>query len=180
MNTPQSMQMVMWISSDHTLPRSSRMIEGFWMQSFRLINAAGESTFVKFHWRPEPGLQSPIWDEIVKLSGANPDFHLVPITAPKVGGQNSPMAPCWQPMVNGYSSLVPPLHEKLYRELYEFPTETGLSELERMGVNYVIVHTDMYQPDRWAGKEKALASFPERIRLLRVEGEGRAYAIGRR
>ena len=86
----------------------------------------------------------------------------------------------WQPMVNGYSSLVPPRHERLYRELYEFPTEAGLSELERMGVTYVIVHTDMYQPDRWAEKEKALASFPERIRLLRVEGEGRAYAIVRR
>jgi hypothetical protein len=49
-----------------------------------------------------------------------------------------------------------------------------------MGVNYVIVHTDMYQPDRWAEKAKALASFRERIRLLRVEGEGRAYAIGGR
>lgn len=86
----------------------------------------------------------------------------------------------WQPMVNGYSSLVPPLHLKLYEELHEFPTESGLAELERMGVNYVVVHTDMYQPDRWAEKEKALAAFPDRIRLLRVAGEGRAYAIGRR
>lgn len=84
----------------------------------------------------------------------------------------------WQPMVNGYSSLVPPLHLKLYAELHEFPTESGLAELERMGVTYVVVHTDMYQPDRWAEKEKALATFPGRIRLLRVEGEGRAYAIG--
>ncbi len=84
----------------------------------------------------------------------------------------------WQPMVNGYSSLVPPLHLKLYAELHEFPTESGLAELERMGVNYIVVHTDMYQPDRWAEKERDIASFSERIRLLRVEGEGRVYAIG--
>jgi hypothetical protein len=84
----------------------------------------------------------------------------------------------WQRMVNGYSSLVPPLHMKLYAELHEFPTESGLGELERLGVNYVVVHTDMYQPDRWAEKERAIASFGDRIRLLRVEGEGRIYAIG--
>jgi len=73
--TPESMHMVMWIMSDRTLPRSLRMIEGFGVHSFRLINAAGESTFVKFHWRPKLGLQSTIWDETVKLSGADQDFH---------------------------------------------------------------------------------------------------------
>jgi catalase len=73
--TPESMHMVMWIMSDRTLPRSLRMIEGFGIHSFRLINAAGESTFVKFHWRPKLGLQSTVWDETVKISGADPDFH---------------------------------------------------------------------------------------------------------
>ncbi|MDO9387320.1 MAG: catalase [Thiobacillus sp.] len=73
--TPESMHMVMWIMSDRTIPRSLRMIEGFGVHSFRLINAAGESTFVKFHWRPKLGLQSTIWDETVKISGADQDFH---------------------------------------------------------------------------------------------------------
>ncbi|MCX7278431.1 MAG: catalase, partial [Burkholderiales bacterium] len=73
--TPESMHMVMWIMSDRTLPRSLRMIEGFGIHSFRLVNAAGASTFVKFHWRPKLGLQSTIWDEAVKLAGADPDFH---------------------------------------------------------------------------------------------------------
>lgn len=73
--TPESMHMVMWIMSDRTLPRSLRMIEGFGVHSFRLINAAGESTFVKFHWRPKLGLQSTIWDETVKICGADQDFH---------------------------------------------------------------------------------------------------------
>lgn len=72
--TPESMHMVMWIMSDRTIPRSLRMIEGFGVHSFRLINAAGKSTFVKFHWRPALGLQSMIWDEAVKTAGADPDF----------------------------------------------------------------------------------------------------------
>jgi len=73
--TPESMHMVMWIMSDRTLPRSLRMIEGFGVHSFRLLDAAGESTFVKFHWRPKLGLQSTLWDETVKLAGADQDFH---------------------------------------------------------------------------------------------------------
>jgi catalase len=73
--TPESMHMVMWIMSDRTLPRSLRMIEGFGIHSFRLINDSGKSTFVKFHWRPKLGLQSTIWDETVKISGADQDFH---------------------------------------------------------------------------------------------------------
>ena len=73
--TPESMHMVMWIMSDRTLARSLRMIEGFGVHSFRLVNAEGKSTFVKFHWRPKLGLQSTIWDETVKIAGADPDFH---------------------------------------------------------------------------------------------------------
>jgi catalase len=73
--TPESMHMVMWVMSDRTLPRSLRMIEGFGVHSFRLINDAGESTFVKFHWRPKLGLQATLWDETVKISGADQDFH---------------------------------------------------------------------------------------------------------
>jgi catalase len=73
--TPEAMHMVMWIMSDRTLPRSLRMIEGFGVHSFRLINDDGASTFVKFHWRPKLGLQSTIWDETVKISGADQDYH---------------------------------------------------------------------------------------------------------
>ena len=73
--TPESMHMVMWIMSDRTLPRSLRMMEGFGVHSFRLINDAGASSFVKFHWRPKLGMQSTIWDETVKIAGADPDFH---------------------------------------------------------------------------------------------------------
>lgn len=73
--TPESMHMVMWIMSDRTIPRSLRMMEGFGVHTFRLVDAKGRSTFVKFHWRPKLGTQSVIWDEAVKLNGADPDFH---------------------------------------------------------------------------------------------------------
>ncbi|UJB21086.1 MULTISPECIES: catalase [Lysobacter] len=73
--TPESMHMIMWVMSDRTIPRSLRMIEGFGVHSFRLLDARGASTFVKFHWRPKLGLQSTLWDEAVKLAGADPDYH---------------------------------------------------------------------------------------------------------
>ena len=73
--TPESMHMVMWIMSDRTIPRSFRFMEGFGVHTFRFINAEGKSTFVKFHWKPKLGLQSVLWNEAVKLNGADPDFH---------------------------------------------------------------------------------------------------------
>ncbi|MEI4488793.1 catalase [Frigidibacter sp. MR17.14] len=72
---PESMHMVMWIMSDRTLPRSFRFMEGFGVHTFRLVNAEGKSSFVKFHWKPRQGVQSVLWDEAVKINGADPDFH---------------------------------------------------------------------------------------------------------
>lgn len=72
---PESMHMIMWAMSDRTLPRSLRMIEGFGVHTFRLVNDEGRSTFVKFHWKPKLGLQSQVWDEAVKTAGADPDYH---------------------------------------------------------------------------------------------------------
>jgi catalase len=72
---PESTHMLMWIMSDRAIPRSFRFMEGFGVHTFRLINAAGKSTFVKFHWKPKLGLQSVLWDEAVKINGADPDFH---------------------------------------------------------------------------------------------------------
>jgi catalase len=73
--TPESTHMLMWIMSDRAIPRSLRMIEGFGVHSFRLISTAGKATYVKFHWRPKLGMQSVVWDEAVKINGADPDFH---------------------------------------------------------------------------------------------------------
>ena len=72
---PEATHMVMWAMSDRTIPRSLRMIEGFGVHTFRLVNEAGKSSFVKFHWKPVLGLQSTCWDEAVKIAGADPDYH---------------------------------------------------------------------------------------------------------
>ncbi|WP_020474675.1 catalase [Zavarzinella formosa] len=73
--TPESMNMVMWVYSDRGIPRSFRFMEGFGVHTFRLVDAAGKSTFVKFHWKPKLGLQSVVWNEAVKINGADPDYH---------------------------------------------------------------------------------------------------------
>jgi catalase len=73
--TPEAMHMIMWAMSDRTIPRSLRTIEGFGVHSFRLLDAKGNSTFVKFHWRPKLGIQSTVWDEALKLQAADNDFH---------------------------------------------------------------------------------------------------------
>jgi len=73
--TPESMHMIMWVMSDRAIPRSFRFMEGFGVHTFRFLNDKDESTFVKFIWKPKLGLQSVVWNEAVKINGADPDFH---------------------------------------------------------------------------------------------------------
>ncbi|ALM47886.1 hydroperoxidase [Flavobacterium psychrophilum] len=72
---PESMHMVMWAMSDRAIPRSLRMMEGFGIHTFRFINENNESVFVKFHWKPKLGTHAVVWDEALKISGNDPDFH---------------------------------------------------------------------------------------------------------
>jgi len=73
--SPESTHMLLWVMSDRAIPRSFRFMEGFGVHTFRLVNAEGKSTFVKFHWKPKLGLQSVVWNEAVKINGADADFH---------------------------------------------------------------------------------------------------------
>jgi catalase len=72
---PETTHTLMWVMSDRGIPRSLRMMQGFGVHTFRLVNTQGESHFVKFHWKPKLGTHSLVWDEAVKLSGADSDFH---------------------------------------------------------------------------------------------------------
>jgi catalase len=72
---PEATHMLLWIMSDRAIPRSFRFMEGFGVHTFRLVSASGESTYVKFHWKPKLGMQSVAWNEAVKINGADPDFH---------------------------------------------------------------------------------------------------------
>lgn len=74
-NNQESAHMIMWKMSDRSLPRSFRMMEGFGVHTFRLVNAEGKAHFVKFHWKPVLGVHSLVWDEAQKISGQDPDFH---------------------------------------------------------------------------------------------------------
>src|SRR6187200_1543812 len=73
--TPESMHMIMWVMSDRAIPRSYRMMDGFGVHTFRLINEQGKSTLVKFHWKPLLGVHSLVWDEAQQLAGKDPDFN---------------------------------------------------------------------------------------------------------
>jgi catalase len=72
---PESTHMLLWVMSDRGIPRSYRMMQGFGVHTFRLVNEQGKSVFCKFHWKPLLGTHSLVWDEAVKISGADPDFH---------------------------------------------------------------------------------------------------------
>ncbi|SHJ50214.1 catalase [Hymenobacter daecheongensis DSM 21074] len=72
---PESMHMVLWTMSDRAIPRNLRMMEGFNVHTWRLIDAQGKSRFVKFHWKPKLGIKSVVWDEALQISGKDPDFH---------------------------------------------------------------------------------------------------------
>ncbi|HEX2130136.1 MAG TPA: catalase [Actinophytocola sp.] len=72
---PETLHMMMWLMSDRALPRSYRMMQGFGVHTFRLVNAAGRGTFVKFHWKPVLGTHSLVWDETQKIAGKDPDFN---------------------------------------------------------------------------------------------------------
>ena len=73
--TPETTAMLMWVMSDRTLPRSLAMMEGFGIHTWRWVNAAGKSVFVKYHFKPKKGVHSLVWDESQKISGKDPDFH---------------------------------------------------------------------------------------------------------
>ncbi|RYG28026.1 MAG: catalase, partial [Chitinophagaceae bacterium] len=72
---PESAHMIMWAMSDRALPRSYRMMEGFGVHTFRLVNSEGIACFIKFHWKPLLGVHSVAWDEAQNISGKDPDFH---------------------------------------------------------------------------------------------------------
>ncbi|QES88316.1 catalase [Rhizosphaericola mali] len=72
---PESAHMIMWVMSDRAIPRSLRMMEGFGVHTFKLVNESGKGTFVKFHWKPKLGVHSVAWNEAQKISGFNSDFH---------------------------------------------------------------------------------------------------------
>ncbi len=72
---PESTHMLLWAMSDRGIPRSYRMMQGFGVHTFRFVTQDGKSSLVKFHWTPLLGTHSHVWEEAVKISGCDPDYH---------------------------------------------------------------------------------------------------------
>ena len=83
----------------------------------------------------------------------------------------------WQKTVEGYSGLRPPLHEELYAQLVNFPDETSLRRLAQLGVNYVVVHTDLYAPGDWPKVDARINLARPWLTLQREDGAGRVYLL---
>ncbi len=83
----------------------------------------------------------------------------------------------WQKTVHGYSGIRPQLHEELYVQLTRFPDEESLQSLQSLGVNYVVVHSDLYPPDEWSKVGPRLEMFSAWLKLEHVDGAGRVYSI---
>jgi hypothetical protein len=83
----------------------------------------------------------------------------------------------WQPMVNGYSGIIPPRHERLFRILTAFPDTASLRELESLGVTYAVVHREFYTEAEWARFLERAAALPDRLRLEAETSDGRLYAL---
>ena len=88
---PESLHMIMWamyLRTGRFRQRPLRMMEGFGVNTYRLVTAAGDTNFVKFHWRPLLGTASVLWDEAVKISGAGPEISTVAIFFEAIDGGN--------------------------------------------------------------------------------------------
>jgi len=83
---PESPHMLMWVMSDRAIPRSYRMMEGFGVHTFRLVDAEGATTLVKFHWKPTLGVHGLVWDEALMINGVDPDFHRRDLYAAIIAG----------------------------------------------------------------------------------------------
>jgi hypothetical protein len=83
----------------------------------------------------------------------------------------------WQPMVNGYSGIIPPRHERLFRILTAFPDTASLGELEAFGVRYAVVHREFYTDAEWARLLERVAAFPDRLHLEAETSDGRLYVL---
>jgi len=85
----------------------------------------------------------------------------------------------WQKTIHGYSGLRPEVHERLYTQLRDFPDEASLRSLSDLGVTYVVVHSDMYDPAEWAVVESKIALYPWQLGLEYSEDAGRVYRLFR-
>ena len=85
----------------------------------------------------------------------------------------------WQKTVNGYSGILPPLHDELFGQLRLFPSDESVRHLAQLGVTYVVVHTSWFAPERRPALEDGLRAFAPQLKLEYMDPDSRVYSIQR-
>tara|TARA_R110002167_G_scaffold49412_16_gene144750 strand:+ start:808 stop:2937 length:2130 start_codon:yes stop_codon:yes gene_type:complete len=151
--TPETLHNQIWLMSDRAIPRSFRMMEGFGIHTFRLINHKGESHFVKFHWKPVLGVHSVTWDEAVKISGADSDFHRRDLWEAIESGQY----PEWELGLQ----LIPEKDEHNYD--FDLLDPTKLVPEEMVPVKIIGKMTLNRNPDNFFAETEQVAFLPDSV-----------------
>ena len=150
---PESTHMLMWAMSDRAIPRSLRMMQGFGVHTFKMVNAKGKSTFVKFHWKPVLGMQSTVWDEALALQSADNDFHRRDLYEAIAAGD----FPQWELFVQAFDSATA---EKLP---YDVLDATKLIPEEVVPLRKAGVMTLDRNPDNFFAETEQVAFCPTNI-----------------
>jgi catalase len=56
--SPEAMHMITLVLGPRGLPTSYRFMQGFGVNTYKWVNAAGDTTLVKYHWLPKQGVKS--------------------------------------------------------------------------------------------------------------------------
>ncbi len=151
--TTETLHNQIWLMSDRGIPRSYRMMEGFGIHTFRLINEKGEGHFVKFHWKPLLGVHSVTWDEAVKINGADSDFHRRDLWDAIEAGQFPEWELCFQ--------IVPEADEHKYD--FDLLDATKLIPEELVPVQKVGKMTLNRNPDNFFAETEQVAFLPDHL-----------------
>ncbi|RDK85220.1 catalase [Marinirhabdus gelatinilytica] len=151
--TTETLHNHIWAMSDRAIPRSLRMMEGFGIHTFRLINKKGESHFVKFHWKPTLGVHSVTWEEAVKINGADADFHRRDLWDAIEAGQ----FPEWELGIQ----VVPEKDEHKYE--FDLLDPTKLIPEEMVPVQIIGKMTLNRNPDNFFAETEQVAFLPGHI-----------------
>jgi len=66
-HVPESTHMLTWLYSDYGIPANLRQTDGWGVHAYKLINAEGEVSYVKFHWKSRQGIKNLTAEETAEI-----------------------------------------------------------------------------------------------------------------
>jgi catalase len=73
--TPEALHMVSLVFSPRGLPASYRTMQGFGVNTYKWVNAQGETQLVKYHWLPKQGVKSFTAGDAATIQAGSLGFH---------------------------------------------------------------------------------------------------------